>query len=136
MKELKNIFFTLKSINRKFTIVVVLAWACTSCLPADEWSPYKSNAEINATIVSSVASTLSGTTIGDPSFTWSLSMVQGGDFCKVVTKAGFVGEEFSLRFSAKAYFISKCGVNNGTSKLKPSGHKTSLTGTKSTSLKA
>ena len=100
MKELKNIFFTLRSINRSVVSMLVLAWACTSCLPADEWSPYKSNAEINATIVSSVASTLSGTTIGDPSFTWSLSMVQGGDFCKVVTRAGFVGEEFSLRFSA------------------------------------
>ena len=88
------------AINRSVVAVVVLAWACTSCMPADEWSPYKSNAEINATIVSSVASTISGTTIGDPTFTWSLSVVEGGAFCSAITKAGFVGDEFSLRFSA------------------------------------
>ena len=97
LNEIKRFFV---GINRSVMAVVVLAWACTSCMPADEWSPYKSNAEINATIVSSVASTISGTTIGDPTFTWSLSVVEGGAFCSAITKAGFVGDEFSLRFSA------------------------------------
>ena len=100
MKKFNNIFSILQSINRKFTIVLVLALSFTSCLPDDEWSPYKSNAEINATLVASVASTISGTTVGDPTYTWTLSVVEGGDFCSAITKAGFVGDAFSLKFAA------------------------------------
>ena len=96
----KNILTLFKSINRSTIAVLVFALTYTSCMPADEWSPYKSNAEINATIVSSVASTISGTTIGDPTYTWTLSVVEGGAFCSAITKAGFVGDEFLLRFSA------------------------------------
>ena len=50
--------------------------------------------------MASVASTISGTTVGDPTYTWTLSVVEGGDFCSAITKAGFVGDAFSLKFAA------------------------------------
>ena len=96
----KKILNFVKNINCSAIAMLVFASTYTSCMPVDEWSPYKSNAEINATIVSSVASTLSGTTIGDPTYTWSLSVVGGNDFCTAVTKVGFVGGPFSVKFAA------------------------------------
>ncbi len=64
----------------------------------EQWSPYKSNAEINATLVSAQASTISGTTVGDPMLTWELMITDGNDFCTAVKKVGFVGQPFSIRF--------------------------------------
>ena len=100
MRETRNNIQTLfRGINRGIVAVLVLAFGLTAC-DYGEWSPYKSNAEINATLVASVASTISGTTVGDPTYTWTLSVVEGGDFCSAITKAGFVGDAFSLKFAA------------------------------------
>lgn len=93
---MKNYF---KDINRSIVAVMVLVFAFTTC-EYEQWSPYKSNAEINAVLVSFQASTISGMTIGDPTLTWTLSVIEGSDFCTAVTKAGFAGQAFSLKFSA------------------------------------
>ena len=42
--------------------------------------------------------TISGTTIGDPSYSWSLRVVEGEEFCKAVASSGRVGTVFSLKF--------------------------------------
>lgn len=95
----KNICYFFRSINCSIIAVLVLAFALTACVEP-EWSPYKSNAELNTTLVSFQQSTISGTTIGDPMFTWTLQVEKGADFCSPVTKVGFVGQNFSLKFSA------------------------------------
>lgn len=98
MKNLKNILATLQSINRNLVIVLVLTFAFTACVQ-EEWSPYRSKAEINSVVVSFQESTISGTTIGDPMLTWTLSVVEGGEYCALITKVGFVGKNFSVRFA-------------------------------------
>ncbi|MBR2032321.1 MAG: DNA/RNA non-specific endonuclease [Alistipes sp.] len=98
MKNLKNILSTMQSINRKIMIVLVLVFAFMACVQ-EEWSPYKSKAEINSVVVSFQESIISGTTIGDPMLTWTLSVVEGGEYCALITKVGFVGKNFSVRFA-------------------------------------
>ncbi len=95
----KNIFYFFKGINRSVVVVLVLAFGFTAC-DYGEWSPYKSNAEINTTLVSAQTSTVSGTTVGDPMVTWTIVVVEGNDFCAATTRAGFAGQSFSLKFSA------------------------------------
>lgn len=91
----------LKSINRSVVAVLVLVFGFTSCID-DTWSPYDnmSKAEISAILVSAQATTISGTTFGDPSLTWELKVTDGNDFCTAVKRAGFVGQNFSLKFDA------------------------------------
>ena len=96
INDIKNF---LKGINRGVVAVLVLVLVFTSC-EYGEWSPYQSKAEINSIIVSFQESTISGITNGDPVLTWTLSVVEGNDFCAAVTKAGFVGQNFSLKFTA------------------------------------
>jgi hypothetical protein len=79
--------------------MLVLVLGFTGC-DYGEWSPYKSNAEVSATLVSAQTSTISGTTVGDPMLTWELKVTDGNDFCTAVTKAGFVGQSFSIKFDA------------------------------------
>ena len=95
----KNIQAIFRGINRSVVAVLVLAFGLTACDYGD-WSPYKSNAEINSTLVSAQTSTITGKTIGDPMLTWSLVVTDGNDFCTAVKKAGFVGSDFSLKFDA------------------------------------
>ena len=95
----KNIQTIFRGINRSVVAVLVLVFGLTACDYGD-WSPYKSNAEINSTLVSAQTSTISGKTIGDPMLTWSLEITDGNDFCTAVKKAGFVGSDFSLKFDA------------------------------------
>lgn len=95
----KRIFYFFKGINRSVVAVLVLVFGFSAC-DYGEWSPYKSNAEINAVIVSAQTSTISGTTVGDPMLTWELKVIDGNDFCTAVTKVGFVGHNFSLKFDA------------------------------------
>ena len=100
MRETRNNIQTLfRGINRSIVAVLVLAFGLTAC-NYGEWSPYKSNAEMNSLIVSAQASTISGTTVGDPMLTWELKVTDGNDFCTAVTKVGFVGSNFSLKFDA------------------------------------
>ena len=89
----------LKGINRSVVAVLMLAFTFTACVQSD-WSPYTSNAEIGAIIVSAQESTIMGTTVGDPMLTWELKVTDGNDFCTAVKKVGFVGQNFSLRFDA------------------------------------
>ena len=77
----------------------MFAFALTACVEP-EWSPYTSNAEINSVIVSAQATTIFGTTVGDPMLTWELKVTDGNDFCTAVKKVGFVGQNFSLKFDA------------------------------------
>ena len=95
----KNIQTFFRGINRSVVAVLVLALGFTAC-DYEEWSPYKSNAEMNSLIVSAQTSTITGKTIGDPMLTWSLVVTDGNDFCTAVKKAGFVGSDFSLKFDA------------------------------------
>lgn len=88
----------LRSINRSFIAMLMLAFTFTAC-EYEEWSPYISNAEINSVLVSYQASTVSGTTVGDPMLTWTLKVVEGNDFCSAITRSGFAGQPFSLKFS-------------------------------------
>ena len=100
MRETRNniqAFF--RGINRGIVAVLMLAFGFTAC-DYGEWSPYKSNAEMNSVIVSAQASTISGTTVGDPMLTWELKITDGNDFCTAVTKVGFVGSNFSIKFDA------------------------------------
>ena len=100
MKEIRNnIFYILRSNNRSVLAMLVLVLGFTGC-DYGEWSPYKSNAEVSATLVSAQTSTISGTTVGDPMLTWELKVTDGNDFCTAVTKVGFVGSNFSLKFDA------------------------------------
>ena len=95
----KNFSYFLRSINGSVVAVLMLVFGFTAC-DYGEWSPYKSNAEINAVIVSAEVSTISGTTVGDPMLTWELKVTDGNDFCTAVKKVGFVGQNFSLKFDA------------------------------------
>ena len=100
MREIRNnIFYILKSINRSVVTMLVLVLGFTGC-DYGEWSPYKSNAEVSATLVSAQTSTISGTTVGDPMLTWELKVTDGNDFCTAVKRVGFVGQNFSLKFDA------------------------------------
>ena len=100
MRETRNNIQTFfRGINRSVVAVLVLVLGFTAC-DYEEWSPYKSNAELNSLIVSAQASTVSGTTVGDPALTWELKVTDGNDFCTAVTKVGFVGSNFSLKFDA------------------------------------
>ena len=96
INDIKNF---LKGINRGVVAVLVLVLGFTGC-DYGEWSPYISNAEIHSVIVSAQASTISGTTVGDPRLTWELKVTDGNDFCTAVSKVGFVGNTFSIRFDA------------------------------------
>lgn len=87
------------SINRKSIIVLVLALSFTACEYDNEWSPYQSSAILRDSYVIYQVSTISGITSGDPAFTWTVQVVRGNDFCTPVTKAGFVGQPFSLNFA-------------------------------------
>ena len=99
MKGINDIKNILKSINRSVVAMLVLVLGFTGC-DYGEWSPYISNAEIHSVIVSAQASTISGTTVGDPRLTWELKVTDGNDFCTAVNKVGFVGNTFSIRFDA------------------------------------
>ena len=100
MRETRNNIQTLfRGINRGIVAVLVLAFGLTAC-DYGEWSPYKSNAELNSLIVSAQSSTISGTTVGDPMLTWELKITDGNDYCTAVTKVGFVGSNFSIKFDA------------------------------------
>lgn len=101
MMMINEIKKSILSINRSLIAILVLTFAFTGCIK-DEWSPYKSNAEINGSVLTYHTSTLSGTTVGDPMLTWQLSVIEGSSFCTVQTRAGFVGQNFILSFAANS----------------------------------
>ena len=88
-----------KGINRSMVAVLMLAFGLTACIESD-WSPYKSKAEIYSTLLTSQASTVSGSTVGDPSLLWVLQVLQGKDFCSATIASGSVGQNFMLKFTA------------------------------------
>ena len=100
-KVINEIKLFFKSINRSIAVVLMLVFVSTfTACDYGTWSPYTSKAEINATMVSFQSTVISGSTVGDPSHTWTLRVIEGSEFCSAVTKAGFVGQSFSLRFQA------------------------------------
>ena len=99
MKRINDIKIFLKGINRSIVAVLVFTFSFTACVESD-WSPWKSKAEINSTVFTSQGGTVSGSTVGDPSYLWVIQVVQGSDFCSAVTPTGSVGENFTLRVAA------------------------------------
>ena len=97
LSELKKIF---KSIKYGASAILMLAFVFTlsACDIEGDWSPYRSKAELNNTVLTYHASTISGITIGDPTLTWELKVAEGKEFCAPLTKVGFVGQEFSIKF--------------------------------------
>ncbi|MBR4969750.1 MAG: BACON domain-containing protein, partial [Alistipes sp.] len=95
----KNIQTIFGGINRSMVTVLMLAFSLTACIESD-WSPYKSKAEIYSTLLTSQASTVSGSTVGDPSLLWVLQVLQGKDFCSATIASGSVGQNFMLKFTA------------------------------------
>lgn len=107
LSELKRFF---KSIKYGVSAILMLAFVFTlsSCGIESDWSPYRSKAELNNTVLTYHASTVSGITIGDPTLTWELRVIEGNDFCTAQTKVGFVGQDFILKLE----------TNNNTSERK------------------
>ena len=96
MKSLKNIIFTLNSINRSIFVVLMLTFGLTACVES-EWSPYTSKATLYSTIVTAQPTTIYGTTAGDPTLMWAVQVLQGSDFCTAVAQTGHVGSAFGLK---------------------------------------
>ena len=100
-KVINEIKLFFKSINRSIAAVLMLVFVSTfTACDYGTWSPYTSKAEMNTSLVSFQSTVVSGSTVGDPSYTWTLRVIEGSEFCSAVTKAGFVGQSFSLRFQA------------------------------------
>ncbi len=98
MRDIRNkIEFILKSINRSVLTMLVLALSFTGCEFEDEWTPpFPSKAELNGSIYTYLASEVTGTTAGVPTVTWTLSVIEGAEFCTPKVRAGFAGQTFSL----------------------------------------
>ena len=90
--------FILKSIKCSIVAVLMLAFSFTACVES-EWSPYKSKAVLYSSLLTAQATTISGSTVGDPSLLWVVQILEGSDFCSAVTPTGKVGQSFSLRFT-------------------------------------
>ena len=98
MRETRNNIQTFfKGINRSVVAALVLAFGFTACVQSD-YNPLAgmSNASIGSTIVSSNATTISGSTSGDTSLLWVLQVVEGRDFCSLPKLSGRVGEDFTI----------------------------------------
>ena len=102
MRNLKYILSTLQGINRNLVIVLMLTLSFMGCTVADDWSPYESSAALSIQIVGYRETTISGTTVGDPSYKWTLEVLQGGEFCSAVKRFGVVGNPFSLKFDTNS----------------------------------
>ncbi len=72
------------------------------CTVADDWSPYESSAALSTKIVGYRETTISGVTVGDPSYKWTLEVLQGGEFCSPLNRFGTVGNPFSLKFDTNS----------------------------------
>lgn len=98
MRDIRNkIEFILKGINRSVLTMLVLALSFTGCAFEDEWTPpFPSKAELNGSIYTYLASEVTGTTAGAPTVTWTLSVIEGAEFCTPKVRAGFAGQTFSL----------------------------------------
>ena len=94
----KKIQAFFKGINRSVVAVLVLVIGFTACVEPD-YNLYTSSATIDSTMASSNATTISGSTIGDPALLWVLQVLQGSDFCSISKPSGRVGERFSVALS-------------------------------------
>ncbi len=93
--EIKRFFI---SINRSILAMLVLTFVFTACNNEDPWSPYTSKAEIDYSLTWFKPTTITGSTTGDPSLTWTMQVTEGTDYCTAITKSGFVGQGFKLKF--------------------------------------
>ena len=99
MRETRNNIQTFfRSINRRVVAALMLAFSFTACVES-EWSPYKSKAVLYSSLLTAQATTISGSTVGDPSLLWVIQVLEGSEFCSAVTPTGKVGQSFSLRFT-------------------------------------
>ena len=93
--EIKRFF---RGINRSVVAMLVLTFVFTACNNEDQWSPYTSKAEIDYSLTWFKPTTITGSTTGDPSLTWTMQVTEGTDYCTAITKSGFVGQGFKLKF--------------------------------------
>jgi endonuclease G len=78
--------------------VLVLVLGFTACNYEDDaWSPYTSKAEIDYSLTWFKPTTISGSTVGDPNYTWTIKVTEGKEFCTAVTSSGSVGQGFKLK---------------------------------------
>ena len=111
MRDIRNtIKFMFKSINCGVLAVLMLAFAFTACEYDDEWSPYKSKAQLSGALLTYHPSSITGTTSGDPSYLWVLQVIQGGDFCSFVSQSGYVGNPFTIKLTANMGDVERRAV--------------------------
>lgn len=99
IKRINEIKVFFKGINRIVVAMLMLTLAFTGCDYSSSWSPYQSKATLTSTVLTYQATTIAGTTTGDPSFKWSLQVVKGSDFCSATSTWGYVKEPFYLKFT-------------------------------------
>ena len=99
IKRINEIKVFFKGINRSVVAMLMLTLAFTGCDYSSSWSPYQSKATLTSTVLTYQATTIAGTTTGDPSFKWSLQVVKGSDFCSATSTWGYVKEPFYLKFT-------------------------------------
>lgn len=99
IKRINEIKVFFKGINRSVAAMLMLTLAFTGCDYSSSWSPYQSKATLTSTVLTYQATTIAGTTTGDPSFKWSLQVVKGSDFCSATSTWGYVKEPFYLKFT-------------------------------------
>lgn len=96
---IRDLQCVLKSINRNVTIVLVLIFAFAGCSEEElPWSPYPSKATIAYSTINFDQTSVSGTTVGDSRFSWSLAVEEGSAFCRAKATSGQVGTSFTLLF--------------------------------------
>ena len=86
---------------RSLMVAFVLLFAFTACdfFGNDTSIEYESSATINYELITSDETSVSGTTNGDPSLMWLLTVEEGKEFCEAVTRTGLVCSPFLLKFS-------------------------------------
>lgn len=90
------------SVILKNWVVMLLAIvfvACDNGSGDDVWSPYISKATITYSTVGHTNTSVIGNTQGNPLYTWSLTITEGGEFCTSETLQGSVGNRFILKFA-------------------------------------
>ena len=106
IKVINEIKLFFKSIKCGIVAVLMLAFSFTACIESD-WSPYKSKAVLYSTLLTSQATTISGSTVGDPSLLWVVQVLEGNDFCVVTTPTGKVGENFTLKITTNGSGVER-----------------------------
>lgn len=98
MATLNNILVRLAISSRSIVAMALLALTFVGC-QFEPYSPYISKAELPISVLTYQATTISGTTNGEPKLSWDIQITQGIEFCVPKQISGSVGSSFSLSFS-------------------------------------